>query len=452
MVKLNKLFTPLFTGMLLGTTLLTSCTETVYREYDSQDGAMITLTMNSGAVITKTILEGYSNLQHATRAALYLFEYSETDNMNDATCTYVMDFDAVGWQQNLKEASTTGSITMQQRVSIPASVINPNKNYVILAIGSDESCVFDDGSKGLSGVTFKGDNSTATYGLTNGRLIQLGNSLGNCKAQLAEQKEYDDIHTSELFAGTLPVSGEQLLQTAKTTQVDLYRRVAGVQGFFTNIPSSVTLNGTVYPVTSLNVVYWTGQSEAVPFMVHKDATDPNKFVDYINKNNELLIPETGGTILATDVDKMSYITILLDDFAGSDDVPANAASYVLPAPAAQTTGNSTMYVLLLSKQTDGSSVVVMKKKVRYVASYYTKSSTRTTVPGTDGGTGIIIGQEGNQQEQEKEYNYNIVANEFYMLGTAQQPIDMGTGEQDVYLYVDPTWDGEHTWGSIEEIP
>ena len=452
MVKLNKLFTPLLSGMLLGTTLLTSCTETVYREYDSQDGAMITLTMNSGAVITKTILEGYSNLQHATRAALYLFEYSETDNMNDATCTYVMDFDAVGWQQNLKEASTTGSITMQQRVSIPASVINPNKNYVILAIGSDESCVFDDGSKGLSGVTFYGDNSTATYGLTNGQLIKLGAKLGNCKAQLAEQKEYDDIHTSELFAGTLSVSGEQLLQTAKTTQVDLYRRVAGVQGFFTNIPSSVTLNGKVYPVTSLNVVYWTGQSEAVPFMVHKDATDPNKFVDYINENNELLIPETGGTIPATDVDKMSYITIQQSDFAGSDDVPANAASYVLPAPAAPTTANSTMYVLLLSKQTDGSSVVVMKKKVRYVASYYTKSSTRTTVPGTDGGTGIIIGQEGNQEEQAKEYNYNIVANEFYMLGTAQQPIDMGTGEQDVYLYVDPTWDGNHTWDKIEEIP
>lgn len=452
MVKLNKLFTPLFTGMLLGTTLLTSCTETVYREYDSQDGAMITLTMNSGAVITKTILEGYSNLQHATRAALYLFEYSETDNMNDATCTYVMDFDAVGWQQNLKEASTTGSITMQQRVSIPASVINPNKKYVILAIGSDESCVFDDGSKGLSGVTFKGDNSTATYGLTNGQLIKLGDRLGDCKAQLAEQKEYDDIHTSELFAGTLSVSGEQLLQTAKTTQVDLYRRVAGVQGFFTNIPSSVTLNEKVYPVTSLNVVYWTGQSEAVPFMVHKDATDPNKFVDYINTNSRPLVPETGGTIPAADVDKMSYITIQQSDFAGSDDVPANAASYVLPAPAAPTTGNSTMYVLLLSKQTDGSSVVVMKKRVRYVASYYTKSSTRTTVPGTDGGTGIIIGQEGNQQEQEKEYNYNIVANEFYMLGTAQQPIDMGTGEQYVYLYVDPTWDGDHTWGSIEEIP
>lgn len=452
MVKLNKLFTPLLSGMLLGTALLTSCTETVYREYDSQDGAMITLTMNSGAVITKTILEGYSNLQHATRAALYLFEYSETDNMNDATCTYVMDFDAVGWQQNLKEASTTGTITMQQRVSIPASVINPNKNYVILAIGSDESCVFDDGSKGLSGVTFYGDNSTATYGLTNGRLIQLGGRLGNCKAQLAEQKEYDDIHTSELFAGTLSVSGEQLLQTAKTTQVDLYRRVAGVQGFFTNIPSSVTLNEKVYPVTSLNVVYWTGQSEAVPFMVHKDATDPNKFVDYINTNSRPLVPETGGTIPAADVDKMSYITIQQSDFAGSDDVPANAASYVLPAPAAPTTGNSTMYVLLLSEQTDGSSVVVMKKRVRYVASYYTKSSTRTTVPGTDGGTGIIIGQEGNQEEQAKEYNYNIVANEFYMLGTAQQPIDMGTGEQDVYLYVDPTWDGDHTWGSIEEIP
>ena len=452
MVKLNKLFTPLFTGMLLGTTLLTSCTETVYREYEPQDGAMITLTMNSGAVITKTILEGYSNLQHATRAALYLFEYSETDNMNDATCTYVMDFDAVGWQQNLKEASTTGTITMQQRVSIPASVINPNKNYVILAIGSDESCVFDDGSKGLSGVTFKGDNSTATYGLTNGQLIKLGAKLGDCKAQLASDKRYEDIHISELFAGTLPVSGEQLLQTAKTTQVDLYRRVAGVQGFFTNIPSSVTLNGTVYPVTSLNVVYWTEQSEAVPFMVHKDATDPNKFVDYINENNELLIPETGRKIYEADVDKMSYITIQQSDFAGSDDVPANAASYVLPAPAAPTTGNSTMYVLLLSKQEDGSSVVVMKKKVRYVASYYTKSSTRTTVPGTDGGTGIIIGQEGNQEEQAKEYNYNIVANEFYMLGTAQQPIDMGTGEQDVYLYVDPTWDGDHTWGSIEEIP
>ena len=281
--------------------------------------------------------------------------------------------------------------------------------------------------------------------------IKLEDKLGDCKAQLASDKRYEDIHISELFAGTLPVSGEQLLQTAKTTQVDLYRRVAGVQGFFTNIPSSVTLNEKVYPVTSLNVVYWTGQSEAVPFMVHKDATDPNKFVDYINTNSTPLVPETGRTISAANVDKMSYITIQQSDFAGSDDVPANAASYVLPAPAATTTENSTMYVLLLSKQADGSSVVVMKKRVRYVASYYPKA-TRTTVPGTDGGTGIIIGQEGNQEEQAKEYNYNIVANEFYMLGTAQQPIDMGTGEQDVYLYVDPTWDGNHTWDDIEEIP
>lgn len=439
-------------GLMPESLLLMSCTDVVEQQMsESQSCVAITMTMNTGAVTTKTVLDGYTNLQHATRASLYIFEQAESGRAEDAKCIYVMNFDDVDWKQDLKKASSSGTVTMEQTISIPESVIYPDRSYILLGIGSDETCEFTSGDNGeLQSIIFKGDNSTKTYGLLNGNLITIGKRLGDCIAQLAGDCNYEDIHKSELFAGTLSVSGQQLLKPGN--KVNLYRRVAGVQGFFTNIPSNIELkDGKSYEVSSLELVYWTGQSDAVSFMVREDTSDPAHFIDYVNDNSECLIPATGSTISAENLERVSYVSIPAADFSGNGELPANGASYVLPAPAVTDTEHSTMYVLLLGKADDGNYVVLMKKKVCFINSYYSQK-TRSVIPGTDGGTGIIVGQDGNEDEQTKEYCYPIVANEFYMLGTAQQPIDMGTGEQDIYLYVDPSWDGDHKFDEIIPVP
>ena len=71
---------------------------------------------------------------------------------------------------------------------------------------------------------------------------------------------------------------------------------------------------------------------------------------------------------------------------------------------------------------------------------------------TDGGTGIIIGQEPNEDALDRERRYPIVANNYYTIGTAQEPIDMSTGETEVNIYVDPRWEGNNDLGGIIPKP
>ena len=445
----------------------------------SQGGAYITLAVPAGITpATRTVLPGQQSVQHATRIALYAFKHDDgaTDSLQ-AKCIGGMSFDEVNWNQELDSAMTNGTETQMQRVTLPEdwgiNEDNPenwNATYTFLAIGSDDVYQTGDDGKYVEG-QWAGSNSTATYGLGSADYLS-GKTLEDCYAELQAGKTVGDIHTSELFAGTLTCKGG-----ASGKVVNLYRRVAGVKGYFRRIPDKIG-NETV---DELRVVYWNKQATAVPYYKRADTTEEDGktvFNDYDNRDgspvhgaDESLIPAAGETMTATDLDACTYFTIPSDQFYqnltqtqadGDEEEEAGdystAGSYVLPAPGAvgQSSDDkdcSTLYVLLLAKDAEeGKMKILQKRRVFFVNSYENRAAQTRSDGVTDGGTGIIIGQEPNEDALDRERRYPIVANNYYTIGTAQEPIDMSTGETEVNIYVDPRWEDDVNLGTNTTKP
>lgn len=446
-------------GMALIAALCAGCTDDASLDGGvggSQGGAYITLTVPSGITpATRTVLPGSQNVQHATRVALYAFKHGdgETDTLK-ARCIGGMSFDKVNWNQDLDKAMDGGTSTKTQRVKLPdewniseSNSENWNATYTFLAIGSDD--VYKNGEKG----TWAGSNSTAAYGLGAADYFSKDETLGDCYAELQDNKSVDDIHQSELFAGTLTCKGS----VVAGKEINLYRRVAGVKGHFRRIPQM--LNGK--PVAELRVVYWAKQPTTVPYYKRADALQDDgtlKFVDYGGEAaKETKIKAVGESMTKDELDKCTYFKIESKDFTHEVKVGATtiigdtvtAGSYVLPAPGAVGKSNdgkdcSTLYVLLLAKaDEEGNMKILQKRRVFFVNSYENRTAQTRSNGETDGGTGIIIGQEPNEDALDRERRYPIVANNYYTIGTAQEPIDMSTGETEVNIYVDPRWEGNN---------
>lgn len=448
-------------GMALIAALCAGCTDDASLDDGvggSQGGAYITLTVPSGITpATRTVLPGQQSAQHATRVALYAFkhDYGETDPLK-AKCIGGMSFDEVNWNQDLDHAmQEDGTSTQSQRVSLTQrwgiSEANPdnwNATYTFLAIGSDD--VYKNGEKG----TWAGSNSTAAYGLGSAEYFTTGTTLEKCYAELQDNKSVDDIHQSELFAGTLTCKGSKVAGK----EINLYRRVAGVKGHFRRIPQM--LNGK--PVAELRVVYWAKQHTTVPYYKRageKQEDGTLKFADYGGEAATATeIKAVGESMTKDELDKCTYFKIERKDFTHDVEFEngntitgdtVTAGSYVLPAPGAvgESDGKdcSTLYVLLLAKdtETEGNMKILQKRRVFFVNSYENRTAQTRSDGVTDGGTGIIIGQEPNEDALDRERRYPIVANNYYTIGTAQEPIDMSTGETEVNIYVDPRWEGHN---------
>ena len=461
-------------GMALIAALCAGCTDDASLDDGvggSQGGAYITLTVPSGITpATRTVLPGQQSAQHATRVALYAFKHDdgETDTLK-AKCIGGMSFDKVNWNQDLDKAMDGGTSTKTQRVKLPdewdiseSNSENWNATYTFLAIGSDD--VYKNGEKG----TWANSNSTAAYGLGSDKYLD-GKTLEKCYAELQEGMPVDNIHQSELFAGTLTCKGSEVAGK----EINLYRRVAGVKGYFRRIPE--TAGGKT--VNELRVVYFNSQATSVPYF--KRWPQDGIFSDYdkredsplINGVSGSIIPDDGSPISKDKLDKCTYFTISKDPSSGefvSQDGTAEAddkeneydyvtaGSYVLPAPGAPTEGgkeSTTLYVVLVSAPDAAGSVMILKKyRVLFAEAYDTRSAQTRSDGETDGGTGIIIGQEPNEDALDRERRYPIVANNYYTIGTAQEPIDMSTGETEVNIYVDPRWEGHEDLGGIGNKP
>lgn len=446
--------------------LLTACSDEPGLSDGQPAGPHINLNVSSGLQpASRTILQGEQNVQHVTRVSLYA--YKHTDANNALTANYIggMSFGEVDWQQDIETAMKDGTSTQQQLVALPESweidevhPENMSATYTLLAIGSDD---LKDG--GTVGSKFLGANSTAAYGLDNPS-YRPGETIGESYATLQNGKTLDDIHRSELFAGTLTVKGSALYSGRV---INLYRRVAGVKGYFVRIPKKVKDQ----EVKELRVVYWAAQPTSVPY--YKRGSEEGKFMDYGGKAaNSSLIPNIDETMQAGDLDKCTYFKIGRDDQTGefvsqpgaeievdkgqegTDEevvIPLTAGSYVLPAPGAVGNDFTTLYVVLVSEpDAKGEVTILDKRRVFFVTSYESRAATRSD--NTDDGTGIIVGQDGNAESQETERRYPIVANNYYTIGTLQEPIDMSNGESDVHLYVDPRWEGFKDLGTIIEKP
>lgn len=215
------------------------------------------LSVSADPASTRTELPGSGNIQHVTSVQLYIFNGTG----NDAVCIASED---VGWSAYFGNVPPTVTATMKYHVKYEGLV--KDTPYTFLAVGMDAS-------------------SRTTYGFPNA--IQVNTTtLGNAIATLSgsETTTWSNIRTSELFAGaTILTPGNYGTQG----NVDLWRRVAGVMGWFTNVP---TLIGTT-TVTAIRITLYTQQNKSVPLLQRSQTP---VFKDYIASP---LYASTGGQIL-----------------------------------------------------------------------------------------------------------------------------------------------------------
>lgn len=314
--------------------------------------------VRNSSISTRTNLPGSDNIQHVNSVQLYIFN-GTSDN---AVCVASED---VGWTAYFGGTAPTVTSTLRYRVKYSGLV--KDNPYTFLAVGTD-------------------DTSRTTYGFP--ASIQVNSTtLGNAIATLAgtEATTWTSMRQSEFFAGSTV-----LTPSSYGTQgnVNLWRRVAGVMGWFNNVP---TLVGPT-TVSNIRITLYTQQNKRVPLLQRSQTP---VFKDYIASP---LAASTGGQVLVQIPVPAGTLPITV----------LSKGSYVLPipAPAAVNLNDYTLKVEL----TDTSGNVLSSKRV-------TLSGTDDSNSSTGGGTGVI--------DPQGVYRFPIVANRFYGIGTKTTPINMG---------------------------
>lgn len=322
------------------------------------DAGSVTLDFSvAGELSTRTTLPGSAPLQHVKSVQLYIFDGTD----DNARCIASED---IGWSAYFGNTPPTVTSTMKYTVQYTGLVAG--KPYTFLAVGLD-------------------DTSGSTYGYP--AAIQVGSTaLSAAIATLSgiEVTTWTAMSRSELFAGATA-----LTPTVNGTRgnVDLWRRVAGVMGWFTNVPTQIGINA----VSAIRITLYTQQNKSVPLLQRSQTP---VFRDYINSplapvtGGQVLvsIPVPGGTLPATVLSKGAYV------------LPA-------PAPASVDANDYTLKIELVS---------ALGTVLR---------STRITLSGSDsdssagGGTGVI--------DPQGVYRFPIVANRFYGIGSLAAPINLG---------------------------
>lgn len=343
-------------------------------EPDTGESKVVLTFCATTSLTTRTQLPGSQNLQHVRDVQLYIFEGTG----GDAVCVASED---VGWQDKASEA---GLHTTEQKYPVRYAGFKAGTDYTFLAVGMDEA-------------------SKATYGLPDAIGVN-ATTLQKANAVLATGKGKDDIAISELFAGSLVLAYTG--SSSLTGRIDLYRRVAGVMGWFKNIPTQI--GGT--DVAALRIELYKAQNKSVPLLKQT----PDVIMDPIGETdaNKILVEiQAEGFVAGGITGKGSYVLPMIAPLAIS--TPGYEDEIYLK--------DYTLRVVLVSADDS----VLLEKRIKKNDSVDSETS---------GGTGIIISTDA--------YRFPILANHFYGIGTADLPVDLdpGTGGDEIVITVNPNWD------------
>lgn len=308
---------------------------------------------------TRTDLPGSDNAQHVTSVQLYIFN----GTTNNAVCVASED---IGWSAYFGGVPPTVTSTMRYHVKY-AGLVNGNP-YTFLAVGTDAT-------------------SRTTYNFP--ASIQVNTTtLGNAIATLAgtEATTWPNMRQSEFFAGSIVLTPSP---PGVQGNVNLWRRVAGVMGWFNNVPT--VLNGIT--ITNIRISLYTQQNKSVP-LIQRSQTPV--FYDYITNP----VASSGGQVLVDIPVPVGTLPITV----------LSKGSFVLPIPAppAVNTNDYTLRVEL----TNAAGTVVRFNRV-------TLSGTDDSNSSPGNGTGVI--------DPQGVYRFPIIANRFYGIGTKISPISLGQG-------------------------
>lgn len=393
---MNQKLSYTFKGMLLFLACLatTGCSreEMLTPETPADSRPKVELAFSASPdLTTRTTLPGPDNLQHVREVQLYIFNGTE----NTAMC---VASEVVDWTDIA--APDEGRPTASKKYPVQYKSFEADKPYTFLAIGLD-------------------DRSGDTYNLP--KAVEVNTTtLANAKAILATGKTRQDIAVSELFGGSIVLTPDA--NNTVTGTIDLYRRVAGVMGWFKNIPQQV--NGT--DVASLRIELYKAQNKSI--WLSKPQTGEDVIMDPIEEtddDNKILVQiDLTEDDFQQDkvISKGSYVLPMIAPFAseeemrnaGYDDADIYVKDYTLRVVLADNAGNILQAKRVKDKEADADG-------------------------DTSGGTGVII--TGNA------YRFPINANWFYPIGTKENPVEWPEeGDNNIVITVNPNWEG------VTELP
>ena len=356
-------------SILLGLLLPTACADTAEQTSDHEPTLTLTFETSAARLTPRTTLTSSDNVQHVSHVQLYIYKGVTAD----APCIVSRD---VHWTQ------PTGA-TARQAFSLPLSTFSPDgiTTYTFLAVGLDA-----DGAEG----------SAYAFGLPDA--ISVGSTLGEAVARLASGRTADALAHAELFAGTATLQVQPSMDNVVT--LDLYRRVAGVQVYVTDMPTGLT---------DLRLVLHMNQHAEVPLCRLADGAD-GTFLDHgtaqVEASTILLdIPVTDETKKSSTLPGTSLV---------KQEGSVIGAAYLLPLEAPQASDVCTLVL----------------QAYKGAALYRTYK--------------VALGQEPN-----RTYQYPLRANNFYTIGVLNsdenEPASLGEAESDITIEVEPNFEKDHEY-------
>lgn len=352
--------------------------------------------------LSRTTLQGPEALQHVSTVYLYIFKGTG----DEATCVAEEDVDWPYW-----ENAQDGKPTLEHKYRVKYMEFSAGEQYTFVAMGLDNT-------RTAAGI--EDNNSKYTYGLP--KSIGVGTKLSKLQVAVQAKCNRMDIAKSEWFAGSLELTGEQIL-AAKAETLNLYRRVAGVMGYFKDIPPGVE---------KLQICLYQPQNKKA--WVLPQPTENGVFMDYVES------PAVGSDAQDADIWKV-LVEIDLESESGSSGVVSfndgQGGSYVLPARASTTAKETTLSLKLI-----GNNNTLIRKIYQQTA--YAPVQAGLSRGETDEGTGIIGGEDDSQgpDDEEYKYHYPIIANHFYSIGTKDNPVSLADNGE-IFVIINAGWDDEH---------
>ena len=365
---------------------------------------------NNSLVSTRTGVvdpgEDIYGKQHATRVQLYIYKQEGDDYI----CVASED---ISWKH--LDGAMGGLDTRQQGYRTKYQDYKDGERYLFMAVG------FDDTFTGTSdSPTFQNANSVAAYGNPESVAI-IGGKLSEEHFKLQNGANINLIAQSELFAGGETFTKSQLKDgTALSHPIILYRRVAGVMGYFKKLPAEIA--GT--KVARVELRLYTPQNKEIWFLPHlpsgydaPDAVPDDKYVDFITSGGNNEAERVIASYEVNPDDKGSF----------------SLSAYLLPVAAGTVSGQSTLELVM----TDSDGQELARRRIFYLLT--NKKSSRS-------GTGIIDTPE--DEDDSPAMHYPIRANHFYRMGKHNNPIDLSGQTSDIYIEIDTVWD-EYYGGAMD---
>lgn len=363
--------------------------------------------------LSRTVLEGPEALQHVSTVYLYIFKGTG----DEAECVAEEDVDWPYW-----ENAQDGKPTLEHKYRVKYMGFSAGEQYTFVAMGLDNT-------RTAAGI--EDNNSKYTYGLPGS--IGVGTKLSDLQVAVQAKCNRMDIAKSEWFAGSLELSGEQIL-AAKAETLNLYRRVAGVMGYFTDVPDGVT---------KLQICLYQRQNTQAWVLPQPEINGEFKDYVYSPGENTNQAGQNGDTGESTDWQVLVELNAEdIEDMPGSGLGVVGSViiggSYVLPARAS--TGEETTLCLKLIGNNGNTTLT---RKI-YQQTAYAPVQASLSRGETDEGTGIIGGEDDSQgpDDEEYKYHYPIIANHFYSIGTKDNPVSLADNGE-IFVIINAGWDDEH---------